>query len=326
MPIIEGKFKPHRRIFANPQVSTIYASLLRHIPRVKFDRERLECDDGDFMDLDWSRVGSKKVAIILSGLEGKSNSLYSRAAIRHFNEQGWDVLGLNYRGCSGVPNRLLSGYHMGVSDDVRIVVDHILERCAYDSIVLLGYSLGGNIALKYLGEQGNKLPPQVKGSVSFSVPIYIEESNRRLTKWYNWHYLKWFMFPLNWKANRKKRQYPNELKNYRGFFMSGDFLYFDKHFTAPANGFSSVQEYWQEASCAPHLDSITVPSLVVDSLDDTFISKQCYPYAAAEHNPNLHLEICNHGGHCGFIRKWREKIWWMEERAFQFLQEHGIAE
>ena len=320
MPIIKSHFQPENRLFQNAHASTIYASLLRQIPRIRFQRERIETPDGDFLDLDWSKTGSKKLIIVLAGLEGKSNSLYSKAAIRYFNKRGWDAMGMNYRGCSGEPNRLLRGYHMGASDDVKLSVEHAIEKHRYEEIVLIGYSLGGNLALKYVGEAAHNMPAQVKATVSFSVPKDIQKSDERLNKWYNWHYLKWFMFPLNRKANRKKRQFPEKLKSYKGFFMSGNFVYFDTYFTAPANGFETVEDYWQASSCKPYLLDIKIPSLVVSSTNDTFISENCYPIKEAKANPFLFLEIPQYGGHCGFIRRFFEKEWWMEERAFEFVE------
>jgi len=323
VPIIQSKFQPENRLFCNTHASTIHASLTRWIPRLQFQRERIDTPDGDFLDLDWKKVGSKKLVVILAGLEGKSNSLYARAAIRYFNKRGWDALGMNYRGCSGEPNRLLNGYHMGASDDVKWTIEYAIQQCHYEEVLLIGYSLGGNLALKYAGEEGRNLPKEVKSVVAFSVPMDIQKSDERLNKWYNWHYLKWFMFPLNRKANRKKRQYPEKLKTYRGFFMSGNFVYFDTHFTAPANGFSTVEEYWEVSSCRPVLHNIQIPALVVSAQNDTFISENCYPIKAAKNNANLYLEMPKSGGHCGFIRNFFEKEWWMEERAFRFFMEHN---
>jgi len=321
VPIIKNTFKPKNRFFRNSHVNTIYASLIRWIPKVKFTRERIENKEGDFLDLDWKKVGSKKLVLLLAGLEGKSTSLYSRAAVRYFNKQDWDAVCMNYRGCSGEPNRLLSGYHMGATGDVKFTVEHILKTNAYDEIVILGYSLGGNLALKYIGEEAENIPKEIKGSVSFSVPMDIKKSNYRLNKWYNWHYIKWFMLTLNYKANQKKRQFPDALKNYRGFFMSGNFVYFDTNFTTPANGFKTVDEYWTKSSCKRHLPNVKVPSLIIASNDDTFISDNCYPVKEANENAQLFLEITQYGGHCGFIRNFFEKHWWMEERAFQFIEE-----
>ena len=324
MPIIQSSFKPKRAIFNNSHASTIYASLLRYVPRVKFQRERIETWDGDFLDLDWSRKGSKKLILILAGLEGKSRSIYSKAAFHYFNKNQWDAVCMNYRGCSGEPNRLLNGYHMGASDDVKFTIEYILEKYQYEEIVLIGYSLGGNLALKYIGEEGQDIPKEVKASISFSVPMNLEQSNARLSKWYNWHYLKYFMLTLNYKANRKKRQYPKALSSYRGFFMSGSFTYFDTHFTAPANGYQTVQEYWKKSSAKPHLKNIKIPSLIVNTKNDTFISEQCYPYDDARENPNLYLELAEKGGHCGYIRQFFEKDWWMESRALEFIQQNTL--
>ena len=289
---------------------------------MKFERERLELAEGDFLDLDWSRKGSKKLILILAGLEGKSSSLYSRAIIRYFNKNGWDAVGMNYRGCSGEPNRLLKGYHMGASEDVAATLEHIRSQYDYEDIVLVGYSLGGNLALKYLGEVGDEVPKEVKGSVSFSVPMELEQSNLRLQKWYNWHYLKWFMLTLNYKANKKKKQFPEALKSFRGFFMSGNFTNFDTHFTAPANGYATVEEYWQASSASHHLHNIQVPSLIINSLNDTFITEKCFPFEAAKSNVHVHLEITETGGHCGYIRHFFEKDWWMEQRALSFIKTH----
>lgn len=320
MPLIQSNFRAKSYIFRNAHAATIYASLLRPLPRVKFKRERLELSDGDFLDLDWKKQGANRLVIILPGLEGKSNSLYARACVRYFYKEGWDAMGMNYRGCSGEPNRLLRGYHMGASDDVKTVVEHSIEAHGYKEIVLVGYSLGGNLALKYAGEECEDLPKEMKSVIAFSAPLDIEKSDARLNKWYNWHYLKWFMFPLNLKANRKKKQFPQALKNYQGFFMSGNFTYFDKHFTAPANGYATVEEYWQAATAKPYLKDIQIPALLVSAEDDTFISENCYPVEAAEENSNLYLEIPEHGGHCGFIRNFFEPSWWMEERALAFAE------
>lgn len=320
LPIIQSRFQPKRWLFRNNHISTIYASLIRRwIPQVKFQRERLELTDGDFLDLDWSKRDSKKLVIVLAGLEGKAHSMYARSSIKHFNDQGWDALGLNYRGCSGEPNRLLRGYHMGANDDVKTTVEYAIEKYGYEEIVLIGFSLGGNLALKYAGEEGTLLPKQIKSIVSFSAPMDLQASEERMNRWYNWHYVKWFMLTLNWKANRKKRQYPDALSSYQGFFMSGNFIYFDTHFTAPANGFASVKAYWDESSCRPHLANIPIPTLIITAKNDTFLSENCYPLEAASTNPNLYLEMPAVGGHCAFIRYFNEQVWWMEERAFEFV-------
>ena len=101
--------------------------------------------------------------------------------------------------------------------------------------------------------------------------------------------------------------------------MSGNFIYFDTHFTAPANGFASVDAYWEKSSCRPHLANIPIPTLIIAAKNDTFLSENCYPIKAVSTNPNLYLEMPETGGHCAFIRYFNEKVWWMEERAFEFV-------
>ena len=128
------------------------------------------------------------------------------------------------------------------------------------------------------------------------------------------------MLTLNLKANRKKKLFPEALKNYKSFFMSGDFIYFDTHYTTPANGFGDVDSYWKESSSATMLNNIKVPALIVSSKDDTFLSSNCYPLESAEKNPNLFLELPDFGGHCGFMRNLFEMEWWMETRAYEFIQ------
>jgi len=320
MPIIKSAYQPKNLLLRNPHINTIWANLLRWIPRVNYTRERIVVDKVDFLDLDWAQVGSKKLIIVLAGLEGKSNSHYAKALTRHFNKQNWDVLCMNYRGCSGEANKLLHGYHMGSTQDLKSTIQHTINQYDYDEIALVGYSLGGNIALKYIAEEAETLPTQVSHCISFSVPLDIKKSNHRLSRWYNWHYLKWFMLPLNSKANYKKKQFPGKIDSYKGFFMSGSFLYFDTHFTAPANGFSSVEEYWNKSTSLPLLHKIKIPTLIVASEDDTFISENCYPREIAKSNKNINLEIPKHGGHCGFLRNFFEKVSWMEERTFEFIQ------
>ena len=312
-------------MFRNPHWNTIYASLLRPVPRVRFARERLELDDGDFLDLDWSRTGSRKLLIVLPGLEGKSRSLYTRAAVRYFNENGWDCLVPNYRGCSGDPNRLLRGYHMGASDDLDPILDHLLASGRYDAIAFAGYSLGGNIALKYVGERAENLPKEIIGIVSFSAPMNLRGSCARLDDWDNWHFQRYFMFGLNWKAYQMKRRFPGQL-NYNRWGPAGNFRDYDRGITAPANGFPSVDAYYAAASCLPVLPRVNVPSLIVAAQDDTFITPECVPHELAAKHPHLYLETPRYGGHCGFIRQHWEPSYWMEERALAFLESHLATE
>lgn len=185
MPLIRTSTYRARGIFRNAHINTIYPAIFRKVEGVRYERERISTRDGDFLDLDWSPVGSRKLALVLHGLEGSADRPYMRGMARHFNEKGWDALCLNFRGCSGEPNRKLRSYHIGETNDLRWVLAHCLDNRKYDTIVLVGFSLGGNVLLKYLGEQPEEVPPEVRAGVAFSVPCHVKSANRQIDRWHN---------------------------------------------------------------------------------------------------------------------------------------------
>ena len=173
MPVLpRPAYHPHFP-FSNNHVQTIFPTLFRKIPPLHPRRERLETDDGDFLDIDWhfSLAGTTtKLAIVSHGLEGHSRKKYPLGMANCLTENGWDVVCLNFRGCSGEPNRLPRLYHSGVTDDLHTVLQHCLATDRYHDAVLVGFSMGGNQTLKYLGENRDIVPPQVRAAVVFSVP------------------------------------------------------------------------------------------------------------------------------------------------------------
>ena len=190
MPVYtNSSFKPPF-YFKNNHLQTIYPALLRRVNGVIYQRQRVEMNDGDFIDLDWSKVGSKKLLIALHGLEGNADRPYIKASIRLFNLNGWDGLGINLRGCSGVPNRKLYAYHTGETNDLRSILKTILKEGHYDEIALLGFSLGGNVILKYLGEEGENLRDKITKAVAFSVPCDLTTASLELARWHNALYMK----------------------------------------------------------------------------------------------------------------------------------------
>lgn len=297
--------------------STIYPTLFRRIGSPPVERERLELSDGDFMDLDWSPRKNKRLAIIGHGLEGESSAKYIRGMSLALQKRGWDTLAWNCRGCSGEPNRLLRSYHSGVSDDLGHVVDHAIAQ-GYSSIALIGFSLGGNIVLKYLGEQGSAIHPEVKAGVAFSVPCDLTSSSLRLGDWDNKIYMSRFMDGLKDKVVQKNEKFPGKL-DLDDIKKIKTFAQFDDRFTAPLNGFLDARDYWTSASSKPHLDTIQTPALMVQAANDPFLPKACFPRETAEASKLLHLEIPRHGGHVGFIKRGPE--YWSETRCAEFLQE-----
>ena len=193
MPVIEHSSYTPPWFFKNCHFHTMYPSLFRKMMWPTFTRERIDTPDGDFIDLDWSQVGSENLVIAIHGLEGSSRSRYIPGMINAFNRRGWDGVALNLRGCSGEPNRLLRFYHSGATEDIDTVVRHILTHTSYRQLSIVGFSLGGNLTLKYLGEHGASLPSAIINTAAISTPCDLESSSWQLSESSNVLYLKNFL-------------------------------------------------------------------------------------------------------------------------------------
>ncbi|HEY4652407.1 MAG TPA: alpha/beta fold hydrolase [Pontibacter sp.] len=313
MPILSSTYKAPFYLF-NGHLQTIIPSLFRHVAGVTYSRERLTTPDEDFIDVDWSQVGSDSLVILSHGLEGDSGRPYILGMVRAFNEQGLDALAWNYRSCSGEPNKLLRSYHLGASDDLQFVVEHALQTGNYNNIYLIGFSAGGNITLKYLGEAPELVPAQVKKACVFSVPVDLKGSAGKISRVYTQRFLK----TLGEKLEQKRQLYPDavDLKDYSIFWS---FPEFDNRYTAPLHGFKDAEDYYSRVSSRQFLKNIQLPTLLVNAKNDPFLSEACYPLAEAEANPYLYLEIPESGGHVGFTEDFRRDIYYSEARAVQFL-------
>ena len=153
MPLISKSDYNPMFLFSNAHFQTIYPPLFRKVKGVNYVRERILTPDRDFIDLDWSKVGADRAVIVSHGLEGHSRRSYVLGMIKAFNTRGWDGIAFNFRGCSGEPNRLIRSYHCGATEDLHTVVSHVIEKKSYSSISLVGFSVGGNLTLMYLGEK-----------------------------------------------------------------------------------------------------------------------------------------------------------------------------
>ena len=318
MPVVsESGYKP-AFWFKFRHINTIFPAFFRSFPGFEYQRERITIPDGDFLDLDWSRNGNDKLLIVLHGLEGSTQRPYVKGMIRLFNQMGWDGLGVNHRTCSGELNRLLRSYHMGVSDDLASVLDFVIKNHEYSSIVLAGFSLGGNVLLKFLGEEGSSVPDEVKAAVAISVPIHIESASVEIDKWFNRHYVWRFMRTLNRKMEEKARRFPGKLDVSRP--MPGNFAEFDDRFTSHLHGFKNARDYWRKCSSHQFLKDINVPTLLINARDDSFLSEKCFPYEIAKENAYFYLETPRWGGHVGFAGdKSSNGAYWTESRAYEFV-------
>ncbi len=303
--------------FRYHHIATVYPSLFRRVKAVDYQRERITTPDDDFIDLDWSRTGSRKLVIGLHGLEGSSESQYIKGLTRIFNDHHWDVAAMNFRSCSGEMNRQRRMYHSGETSDLGFIVKTIDGRREYDEIALVGFSLGGNVALKYAGEQGTELAPVIKKVVGVSVPMELKSCSIQIERRSNYVYIKRFMNDLKQKFKLKQHLYPDikadKIFNARGFSD------FDEHFTAPVHGFSGAEDYWMQASSRPFLPRIAVSTLIINARDDSFLSDLAYPHEEVAENPHLHLLVPRFGGHVGFHQRHPNGYYWTEERILEFV-------
>lgn len=318
MPVIESKYKPSF-FFKNGFVSTVYSGLVRRVKEIKQERERITLFDGDFIDLDWSfsKEKTKKLVVLLHGLEGNGQRPYMTGVAKLFNTNGMDAVCVNFRGCSGEDNLKYRSYHSGATEDLEAIIAHIISEKEYSEIYLKGISLGANMILKYLGER-DAVPNQIKAVVTASVPCYLYGSAKALhtlkNKLYHDRFLKHLVNRLKSKQEHFKEDLSlKEIESIKTLFD------FDNLYTSKAHGFKDALDYYEKCSCLQFLPNIKIPTLIINALNDSFLSPECYPVKEAKDNPNLHLEMPQYGGHVGFVDK--KDVYYNEKRALEFVKE-----
>ncbi len=304
----------------NGHLQTIYPALFRRPPLITDQPERLELPDGDFLDLHWRRTpGARRLAILSHGLEGGARNAYIQGMAAALHRAHWDILAWDYRGCGAEPNRLLRSYHSGATEDLAAVIDHALAPGHYPSAALIGFSLGGNLTLKYLGDHGPGLPAPIRRAVTFSVPCDLAASSAHLEHPGNRLYMDRFLITLRAKIRAKIARFPGQLHDH-GLDAMRTFREFDGAYTAPLHGYRDAADYWARASSRPVLSRITIPTLLIQARNDPFLPPQCYPEAEARASAHLHLETPPSGGHLGFLTlRAPADEYWSETRACAFL-------
>lgn len=318
MPIIKSHYNPPL-IFKNGHFSTIHAGLYRNVTGVYQKRERVTLSDQDFIDLDWSYAAYhknvSKLIVILHGLEGNAQRAYIKGTAKIFNRNGYDAVAMNFRSCSGEPNRLFRSYNAGASEDLREVVAHILSNHPqYNHIILKGFSLGGNMLLKYLGEP-IRIPKEIKAAIAISVPCQLEGSLQQMRRLENYLYNKMFIRHLHEKLKHKHTAFPSlitleDIKN------ANSMLRIDNLYTSVAHGFKDAQDYYKKCSSKQFLPTIKIPTLLINAKNDSFLSTCCFPIEEATQNEHLYLEMPKYGGHVGFFDK--GDVYYNEKRALEF--------
>jgi predicted alpha/beta-fold hydrolase len=315
MPLSSESFYQRPKWLFSGHLETIYPALFRQVDLQKPERERITTVDGDFLDLDWYKKGNKRLVILSHGLEGNSTRPYMLGMAREFLAHGFDVLSWNFRGCSEELNKKLIFYHSGATYDLDTVVKHAEQK--YEEIVLVGFSLGGNLSLKYLGEKKTSLP-KIKKAVAISVPLDLASSCDKISSGENIMYSKRFLNTLKEKVMKKSLAFPGELPV--GLLRKIKTLRdFDEYFTGPLHGFADAAEYYRVNSSLQFLDQIAVPTLVLNAQNDPFLSESCYPVKLAKSLDQVHFEFPKHGGHVGFSGPSRQKSYYSELRAVEFI-------
>ncbi|MCH8498970.1 MAG: alpha/beta fold hydrolase [Marinobacter sp.] len=316
-----NRYQPPRWL-RNGHVQSVWPSLFRRIDAPEPEREVIQTPDDDELHLDWYRQGSDRLAILSHGLEGHSRRPYILGMTRALMAEGYDVLAWNFRSCGGVMNRQPRFYHSGATDDLASVVSHALQA-SYRALVLSGFSMGGNLTLVYLGQQGERVDSRIAGAVTFSVPCDLAGSAETLAKPSRGIYMRRFLKDLREKMSIKAQRYP-ALISVDGFDDIRNFRQFDDRYTAPLHGFRDADEYWAACSSLGFMNAIRVPALVVNAIDDPFLSLACYPTEHAVLGSHVSLEAPRFGGHVGFVERNRDGYYWSERRAVAFFRALGV--
>jgi uncharacterized protein len=322
MSIIQQEFLMHStsdyvpsRLLSNPHLHTIYARYIREFIRFDFTLEEFDLPDGDCIELAWSKQNSKKLVLLNHGLEGKADAPYMRSTARAFSLSGWDVLSWSFRGCGRRPNRFARSYHCGFTDDLRFLINTYAPQ--YDEVVLVGFSVGGSLCIKYLGENPSQVPSQVSRAIAISSPVDLAETAYVLKLGANRIYLKYFLQSFKRKLRVKRHLFPESISRH---FFDGikDFESYDNKYTAPWFGYADARAYWKDASCRQFINDVKIPLLFMTAEDDTFFRASNIPYREVLQNPNLKLLAVPKGGHVGFFQGLGLGHSWMERSTLHF--------
>lgn len=317
MPLIKQSSYPGPPGFQyNGHLQTIWPSVFRRIPPIPWKRQRIETPDQDFLDLDWCRRGHKRLAILTHGLEGHSKTPYILGMAEYLYQQQWDILAWNCRSCSGEMNRNFRLYHHGEIEDIATVIQHAIN-CGYQQISLMGFSMGGNITLKYLGVHGDQVPEAIKSAIAISSPCDLKGGVDVLQASDNWIYRWRFYYLLRKKIVRKAQQFPDQI-NLQNFRKVRNWEDFDRYFSAPIAGCESAEAFYQQASARNFLSGIQRPALILNALNDPILTPQCSPRELCVNHPFVYLEVPKQGGHLGFALP-NSQHSWAEQRAANWL-------
>ncbi|MCF0061214.1 alpha/beta fold hydrolase [Dyadobacter chenwenxiniae] len=321
MPLIETTSIISPYWLPNGHFQSIYPALFRKVKGVNYQRERIVTPDEDFLDLDWSYAENRKsgkLVILSHGLEGNSTRQYILGMVKLLNQHGFDCLAWNFRGCGGEMNKTARFYHSGATEDLELVVQRALEE-DYGQIHLIGFSLGGNLTLKYLGESGVNLNSRIKNALVFSVPMDLRACSLSIIQPENKVYMHRFLNTLKPKVNAKAAFFPDRINiNDQKLVLT---LYdFDHIFTAPLHGFNGADHYYEQCSSKFFIKDIAIPTMIINAKNDPIVPFSSLPLEELKAHAQVCLVATLDGGHCGFRpARLKNGVYWSEEQALEFL-------
>jgi len=315
MPIIKSTFKPAWWL-SNPHLQTLWSTFFRSSPDIELNDVRIELDDGDFLDLAITKLTNRPIVVILHGLEGSLESHYIKPLIKTLDDAGYGACFVHFRGCSPEINRLSRSYHSGDTQDLQSVINHLQNQYQQGVFAVIGFSLGGNVVLKWMGEQGESATTQT--AIAVSVPFQLSHAGDRLEKSFSRVYQKHLISRCQEKYTRKFADHASPLdvdvKQLNTFYT------FDDQITAPLHGFKGADDYYRQCSSRQFLKHIQKPTLVLHSSDDPFMWKHTVP-DEEELSPSVQLELSDSGGHVGFIsgKHPLNAEYWVDKRIVEWL-------
>jgi predicted alpha/beta-fold hydrolase len=310
----------------NKHLQTIYATYFRHLTPMYFAIEKFTLSDGDFVECYWKKLQNHKnttpIVILFHGLTGSYKSPYIQGTMQKLKKAGFSSVLMHFRGCSGKENSLPRSYHSGDTKDAFEFISSIKNRYPDAKIFAVGYSLGANMLLKLLGEQKEKC--KLNAAVGVSAPMLLDVCANHMNQGFSKLYQKRLLKDLNAALEKKYDSY--EMQNLihikkENINKLQSFWAFDDAYTAPIHGFSSAKEYYKKSSAKQYLKDIEIPTLIIHSKDDPFMTEDVIP-KKNEVSKKVQLEITKHGGHVGFIAgNLFKPEYWMEKRVVEFFKE-----
>ena len=308
----------------NRHFQTLYSSFFRKSPNLKFTREKFELDDGDFVDCYWYKTQKSDettpIVILFHGLAGSYKSPYIQGTMQKLSQNGFNSVLMHFRGCAGEQNRLPRSYHSGETGDAKAFLSHLKQKFPHAKLSAIGYSIGGNMLLKLLGELKNNSP--LTKAISVSAPLQLDvcanQMNRGFSKIYQYVLLKSLNKSLEVKYEKHDMKSligieKKDVKNLKTFWE------FDDIYTAPIHGFQTAQNYYKRCSSKQFLKYITTPTLIIHAEDDPFMTTEILP-KKEELSPSVNLELYPDGGHVGFIAGTILKPnYWLEEKIVNYF-------